>query len=33
MQFLEPLRTDVEESCIPSSSLFREFIGGSKYTY
>lgn len=33
MQFLEPLSTDVDESCIPSKSLFREFIGGSDYTY
>ena len=33
MQFLDPLRTDVDESCIPSNSLFREFIGGSNYTY
>ncbi|GAG64511.1 unnamed protein product, partial [marine sediment metagenome] len=33
MQFLEPLRTEVDESCIPSNSLFREFIGGSNYTY
>ena len=33
MQFLEPLRTDVDESCIPSNSLFREFIAGSDYTY
>lgn len=33
MQFLEPLRTDVKESCIPSKSLFREFIGGSDYVY
>ena len=33
MQFLEPLRTDVDESCIPSNSLFREFIGGSSYVY
>ena len=33
MQFLEPLRTDVDEACIPSRSLFREFIGGSAYRY
>lgn len=33
MQFLEPLRTDVDETCIPAKSLFREFIGGSAYQY
>ena len=33
MQFLEPLRDDVDESVIPSTSLFREFIGGSEYRY
>ena len=33
MQFLEPLRTEVAEACIPSQSLFREFIGGSDYAY
>ena len=33
MQFLEPLRTDIDESCIPSNALFREFIGGSDYAY
>jgi len=33
MQFLEPLRDDVDESVIPSTSLFREFIGGSEYDY
>ncbi len=33
MQFLEPLSTDFDESCIPSKSLFREFIGGSEYGY
>ncbi len=32
-QFLEPLRTDVDERCIPSNALFREFIGGSEYVY
>ncbi|MEN7973140.1 MAG: response regulator SirA, partial [Verrucomicrobiota bacterium] len=32
-QFLEPLRTDVEEANVPSNSLFREFIGGSTYAY
>jgi len=33
MQFLEPLHDRVDESCIPSNSLFREFIGGSDYAY
>jgi uridine kinase len=33
MQFLDPLRTDVNESQVPSRSLFREFIGGSDYSY
>ncbi len=33
MQFLEPLDDRVGESCIPSNSLFREFIGGSEYAY
>ena len=33
MQFLEPLHDRVDESCIPSDSLFREFIGGSDYAY
>ncbi len=33
MQFLEPLHSEVDETCIPSSSLFREFIGGSDYAY
>lgn len=33
MQFLDPLCTDVDESCISSKSLFREFIGGSEYAY
>jgi uridine kinase len=33
MQFLEPLRTDVDESLVPPNSLFREFIGGSAYRY
>lgn len=33
MQFLEPLRDDADESAIPSTSLFREFIGGSEYRY
>ncbi|HSR88530.1 MAG TPA: hypothetical protein VLL07_06210, partial [Pontiella sp.] len=33
MQFLEPLHADVDQSCIPSNSLFREFIGGSDYKY
>lgn len=33
MQFLDPLRTDVEESLVPADSLFREFIGGSTYAY
>ena len=33
LQFLEPLRTDVDDSCIPSNALFREFIGGSVYAY
>jgi uridine kinase len=32
-RFLEPLRTDVNHGCIPSNSLFREFIGGSEYAY
>jgi len=33
MQFLEPLHDRVDEACIPSNSLFREFIGGSDYAY
>ena len=33
MQFLQPLETGADEACIPSTSLFREFIGGSEYTY
>lgn len=33
MQFLEPLNDQVDESCIPSKALFREFIGGSDYAY
>jgi uridine kinase len=33
MQFLDPLNDQVDESCIPDASLFREFIGGSRYTY
>jgi uridine kinase len=32
-QFLEPLSAEVDETCIPSDSLFREFIGGSRYAY
>ena len=32
-QFLKPLCTDVEVETIPSKALFREFIGGSEYTY
>jgi len=33
MQFLEPLSEWSDEVCIPSDSLFREFIGGSDYAY
>ncbi len=33
MQFLAPLNDSVDEGCIPSNSLFREFIGGSDYVY
>jgi len=33
MQFLEPLHDVTEFDCIPGNSLFREFIGGSDYTY
>lgn len=33
MQFLEPLYDQVDEGCIPKTSLFREFIGGSIYSY
>lgn len=33
MQFLEPLHDYSDDSCIPDSSLFREFIGGSRYSY
>ena len=33
MQFLEPLKSVGDDSCIPEKSLFREFIGGSEYTY
>ena len=32
MQFLEPLHSEVDETCIPGNSLFREFIGGYKAT-
>jgi len=33
MQFLEPLSEAVEDACVPPTSLFREFIGGSDYAY
>ncbi len=33
MQFLAPLQDGVDEACIPGNSLFREFIGGSAYSY
>lgn len=33
MQFLEPLHDFVDHNCIPQDALFREFIGGSAYTY
>lgn len=33
MHFLEPLSTAVDESIVPEKSLFREFIGGSRYIY
>ncbi|MEI6892671.1 MAG: ATP cone domain-containing protein [Pontiella sp.] len=33
MQFLEPLRDEVDHACIPDNALFREFIGGSIYQY
>jgi uridine kinase len=33
MQFLEPLHTGVDLRCIPDDALFREFIGGSSYSY
>jgi uridine kinase len=33
MQFLEPLIDQVDEASVPDTSLFREFIGGSRYTY
>jgi len=31
--FLRPLKAWKDESCIPSDSLLREFIGGSRYRY
>jgi uridine kinase len=33
MQFLDPLNEQADLACIPGNSLFREFIGGSEYTY
>jgi uridine kinase len=33
MQFLEPLHDYADHTCIPGTSLFREFIGGSDYAY
>jgi uridine kinase len=33
LQFLEPLHSEVDVGAIPDHSLFREFIGGSKYSY
>jgi len=33
IQFLEPMMEYKELDCIPSDSLFREFIGGSVYDY
>lgn len=33
MQFLEPLHDFVDHECIPEDALFREFLGGSSYTY
>ncbi|VGO14242.1 Uridine kinase [Pontiella desulfatans] len=33
MQFLEPLHDYVDHGCIPEQALFREFIGGSSYSY
>ncbi|WP_372795323.1 ATP cone domain-containing protein [Pontiella sp.] len=33
MQFLEPLHEYRDHACIPSKALFREFIGGSGYSY
>jgi uridine kinase len=33
LQFLEPLHELTALDCIPEASLFREFIGGSCYTY
>lgn len=31
--FIKPLRSVRDDSCIPSDSLLREFIGGSRYRY
>jgi uridine kinase len=31
--FLEPLRAVRDDSCVPATSLLREFIGGSAYQY
>ena len=32
-ELLKPLKSCTDDSCIPSNSLLREFIGGSKYRY
>lgn len=32
-ELLKPIRQVADDSCIPSDSLLREFIGGSKYRY
>lgn len=32
-EFLEPLDAVADDSCIPATSLLREFIGGSAYSY
>lgn len=31
--FLKPLKSVKDDSCIPATSLLREFIGGSRYSY
>jgi len=32
-ELLKPLRRVTDDSCVPSNSLLREFIGGSRYKY
>lgn len=33
MHFLEPMHDYINDTCIPPKALFREFIGGSEYSY